>query len=85
MLSRRMLARLAGPVLALPALPAAAQPRAGTLRVVSPWEIGGLDPARSGYIFARMQVAETLVTTDRDNTLAPLLARGWRVDANGLT
>lgn len=85
MLSRRMLARLAGPILALPALPAAAQSRAGTLRVVSPWEIGGLDPARSGYIFVRMQVAETLVTTDRDNNLAPLLARGWRVDEDGLT
>ncbi len=83
MLSRRMLARLSGAALAMPALPASAQPRA-TLRVVTPWEIGGLDPARSGYIFARMQVAETLVTTGTDNTLTPLLARAWTVSDDGL-
>ena len=56
-----------------------------TLRVVTPWEIGGLDPARSGYVFQRMQIAETLVGTDTAGALAPLLARAWRLDADRLT
>jgi peptide/nickel transport system substrate-binding protein len=72
--------------LAMPALlrPAAAQ-AARTLRVASPFEIGGLDPARSGYVFQRMQVAETLVGTDEQGRLVPLLASGWRLDEDRLT
>lgn len=35
-----------------------------TLRLVGPWEIGALDPAHSGYVFSRHQVAETLATVD---------------------
>jgi peptide/nickel transport system substrate-binding protein len=75
---------LAAPVL-LPALarPALAQPGA-VLRVVSPFEIGGLDPARSGHVFQRMQVAEPLVGTDGAGALRPLLAAGWRLDADRL-
>jgi len=83
MTSRRTLVRALGLTLGLLALPAAAQPDA--LRIVAPWEIGGLDPARTGYLFQRMQVAETLVTTDRDNKLVPLLARGWHVSDDQLT
>ncbi|WP_170985153.1 ABC transporter substrate-binding protein [Roseomonas sp. AR75] len=66
--------------LAAPALArgANAQP-ARVLRVVAPWEIGGLDPARSGYVFQRMQIAETLVGTDERGALVPSLARGWRL------
>lgn len=78
------LARLFAAVLAgFSSIAAAQQPH--TLRVVAPWEIGGLDPARSGYIFGRMQVAETLVTTDRQNRLVPLLARDWHVSDDRLT
>ncbi len=70
----------------LPALarPAHAQP-VTVLRVVAPWEIGGLDPARSGHVFQRMQVAEPLVGTDERGALQPLLAAGWRLDADRLT
>ncbi|PWC91511.1 ABC transporter substrate-binding protein [Azospirillum sp. TSH100] len=61
----------------------AAAPR--TLRVVSPLEIGGIDPARSGYIFTRMGVAETLVGADSQGRPLPALAESWRVSDDGLT
>ena len=32
--------------------------------VVAPFEIGGLDPAISGFIFQRMQITETLLEAD---------------------
>ncbi|WP_298369782.1 ABC transporter substrate-binding protein [Azospirillum sp.] len=56
-----------------------------TLRVVSPLEIGGIDPARSGYIFTRMGVAETLVGADAQGRPLPALAESWRVSDDGLT
>jgi peptide/nickel transport system substrate-binding protein len=65
------------------ATPALAQaPR--VLRVVAPFEIGGLDPARSGYIFTRMQVTETLVGTDAQGALTPSLAAGWTLSEDRL-
>ncbi len=47
------------------------------LRVVAPFEILGLEPAQAGHIFLRMDVAETLVTFNRDGTAAPALAQSW--------
>ncbi len=58
---------------------------AQTLNVVGPWEIAGIDPAQSGYVFSRMQVAETLVSTTPEGALAPGLAESWAVDEDGLT
>ncbi|WP_026870757.1 ABC transporter substrate-binding protein [Inquilinus limosus] len=55
------------------------------LKVVGPWEIAGIDPAQSGYIFSRMQVAETLVTADPTGILAPALAESWSAADDGLT
>jgi peptide/nickel transport system substrate-binding protein len=77
---RHLLSALA----AAPLASAHAQTPPRTLRVVTPWEIGGLDPARSGYIFQRMQIAETLVGTDASGALVPSLARSWRIDADRL-
>ncbi len=57
---------------------------ARTLRIVSPWEIAGLDPARSGYIFARLQVAETLVGADEGGNPVPSLAESWTEAPDGL-
>jgi peptide/nickel transport system substrate-binding protein len=82
-MQRRPLLALA---LAAPALAGRAEAQPGrVLRVVAPWEIGGLDPARSGYVFTRMQVAETLVGTDAHGALLPSLARGWRLAEDGVT
>lgn len=47
------------------------------LRVVAPFEILGLEPAQSGHIFLRMDVAETLVSFDRQGVAVPALAQSW--------
>ena len=54
------------------------------LRVVGPWEIAGLEPATSGYLFTRMQVTQTLVDCDAQGRLRPGLAQRWQVAADGL-
>jgi peptide/nickel transport system substrate-binding protein len=58
--------------------------QARPLNVVGPWEITGIQPAQSGYIFSRMQVAETLIGVDEQGQLAPRLATAWRVSDDGL-
>ncbi|WEX90095.1 hypothetical protein PZN02_005449 [Sinorhizobium garamanticum] len=32
---------------------------AEALKVAGPWEITGIEPAQTGYVFSRLQVAET--------------------------
>jgi peptide/nickel transport system substrate-binding protein len=66
-------------------LPGRAEAQRDIVRVVGPWEIGGLDPNRSGYNFSRMQVTETLVTTDAENRLVPALAESWQVSPDQLS
>lgn len=58
--------------------------QAETLKVVGPWEIAGIDPAQSGYVFSRLQVAETLVSADPTGKLVPALAEAWSVSGDGL-
>ncbi|EHL97462.1 ABC transporter, substrate-binding protein, family 5 [Acetobacteraceae bacterium AT-5844] len=72
---RSLLLSTAG--LPLLARPAPAQPAADHFRVVTSQEINGLDPARSGYIFTRMQVLETLLGADDGGLPVPGLARSW--------
>ncbi|MDQ4053917.1 MAG: ABC transporter substrate-binding protein [Actinomycetota bacterium] len=48
-----------------------------TLRVVSPMEIHSLDPGTSDGIFTRLEVAETLVSSDLAGELVPALAESW--------
>ncbi|MGP9767629.1 ABC transporter substrate-binding protein [Halomonas sp. AOP13-D3-9] len=55
-----------------------------SLDIVAPWEIDGVDPTTSGYVFSRMRVAETLVDTDNQGRLAPGLASSWEVSDVGL-
>ncbi len=54
------------------------------LQVVAPWEVGGLAPARSGHLFMRLQVCETLVDVGTDGRLQPGLAQRWSCSADGL-
>lgn len=63
----------------------AAANTATTLQITGPWEIGSLAPAASGYIFARLQVTETLMEVHDDGTPAAGLARAWSTSADGLT
>ena len=54
------------------------------LQLVGPWEVGGLQPAVSGYLFTRLQVAETLMGALDDGTPAAALAEHWHASADGL-
>jgi peptide/nickel transport system substrate-binding protein len=55
------------------------------LTVVGPWEMTGLDPSRAGYMFARMEVVETLLDVSNRGRLQPRLATSWQVSNDGLT
>ncbi|MFC5729100.1 MULTISPECIES: ABC transporter substrate-binding protein [Nocardioides] len=48
-----------------------------TLRIAGPFEVHSLDPAADGEVFTRLQVVETLVTSDIQGELAPGLATTW--------
>lgn len=53
------------------------------LDIVAPWEINSLDPVQSGYVYGRMQVAETLVKSDIEGNLVPGLATDWKSEDGG--
>ncbi|MFN3364086.1 MAG: ABC transporter substrate-binding protein [Allorhizobium sp.] len=57
----------------------------GVVDIVAPFEIGGLDPSKSGDIFLRMGIVETLVEADKDGNPVPALAKSWTVSEDGLT
>lgn len=50
---------------------------ADTLRIAGPFEVHSLQPALDGEIFTRLQVSETLVTSDLRGELVPGLATAW--------
>ncbi|MDG6895245.1 ABC transporter substrate-binding protein [Volucribacter amazonae] len=49
-----------------------------SLVVVTPWEITSTDPSKSGYIFQRLQLAETLVEVEDNGRLVAGLATDWQ-------
>jgi len=55
------------------------------LKVVGAWKIKGMEPAQSGYIFSRTEVAETLMTVDKTGKVIPSLAKRIQVSKDGLT
>ena len=69
----------------LPVGTARAQASGAVLRVVTPWEIGSLEPSRTGYVFARMQVAETLLNADDGGLPRPGLATAWTMAEDRLS
>ncbi|MCA1973154.1 MAG: ABC transporter substrate-binding protein [Caenispirillum sp.] len=83
MLRRHLRLALLTATLLLPAAPAALATD-GVLDIVAPWEIGSMDPAKHGYVFTRLQIAETLVEVDDGGALRPGLAEAWEVTADGL-
>lgn len=54
------------------------------LKIVSPWEITNLQPVRSGFVFQRLGIVETLLSCRSDGTAEPGLTSAWGVTANGL-
>ena len=53
------------------------------LIVVTPWEITAIDPSKSGFIFQRLQLAETLVDATQNAELQPMLAKSWSSNEKG--
>ncbi|GIX23579.1 MAG: ABC transporter substrate-binding protein [Caldimonas sp.] len=84
-LTRRQALRYAGLAAAVACVPTQARTTPAPLQIVGPWEIVGLHPASSGYIFTRLQVAETLIGAADDGSPEPALARRWEVSGDGLT
>jgi peptide/nickel transport system substrate-binding protein len=83
---RRSFTFLVGAALAgagLTAAPARADER--VLNVVAPWQVTSLDPADTGYIAARMGIAETIIGVEPDGKLVGLVASGWTLDDDRLT
>ncbi|MCO4052774.1 MAG: ABC transporter substrate-binding protein [Bosea sp.] len=67
------------------AIPAAAFAEPGVLRVAAPWEYTSNEPSDTGYIMARMQIAETLVMVEPDGKLVGGVAESWSVAEDRLT
>ena len=85
-LRRRHLLQASAAGLACAAVPAAqAHAPRGPLQIVGPWDIGGLQPAISGHVFTRLQIAETLLGAHDHGQAAPALAQRWEVAGDGLT
>lgn len=60
-------------------------PKTRLLKVTSPWEVGSLDPSKTGYIFTRLEITETLVEVDTNGQLSPGLASQWSVSPDQRT
>ena len=56
-----------------------------TLQVVAPWEVASLEPVKTGYVFARMQVLETLVTANDRAEAVAAIAEAWTLSADRLS
>jgi len=66
-ITRRSALALSASAVAAAALPSQSfAQEAGVLRVASPWEWTSNEPTDTGYIMARMQIAETLVMVEPD-------------------
>lgn len=80
--SRLLLGAVAASLLTLTACggSSSAGSSADTLRIVGPFEVHSLDPTADGEIFTRLQVTETLVTSDVAGELTPGLASTWSAE-----
>ncbi|MCZ8274999.1 MAG: ABC transporter substrate-binding protein [Microcystis sp. LE19-4.1E] len=85
-ITRRSALALSASAVAAAALPSQSfAQEAGVLRVASPWEWTSNEPTDTGYIMARMQIAETLVMVEPDGKLVGGIAESWTVSDDRLT
>lgn len=54
-----------------------------TVDIRAAFEFSSLDPTRSGFVFTRMQVLETLLNVDDKGALTPGLASFWQLEDGG--
>jgi peptide/nickel transport system substrate-binding protein len=80
----RRAALVGGAALSLTSLSSRAQTQPTALKIAAPFEITGFDPVRSGFIFGRLEIAETLVTADDGGRPVSALASSWTVSDDGL-
>ncbi|MBM6550874.1 ABC transporter substrate-binding protein [Marinomonas ostreistagni] len=77
---------LAGAIsaLALATTPVNAEPTdQNTVKINAAFEFSSIDPSRSGYVFTRMQIFETLLNVDNQGNLTPGLASAWDILEGG--
>ena len=55
------------------------------LRVVAPFEVHSIEPSRTGFVFTRMGVSETLLGADDGGLPVAALATAWTVSDDRLT
>ncbi|TWI52617.1 peptide/nickel transport system substrate-binding protein [Pseudomonas duriflava] len=55
------------------------------LTLGGPFEFTSQDPARDGYVYTRLQIAESLLEVNDNGELLPGLAQTWDMSPNGLT
>ncbi len=61
----------------------AAPTEQNTVKINAAFEFSSIDPSRSGYVFTRMQVIETLLNVDTQGNLIPGLATEWQILEQG--
>jgi peptide/nickel transport system substrate-binding protein len=54
------------------------------LSVVAPWEISNVDPSKAGYVFTRLEIAETLMSVNNAGALTGGLAAQWEASPDQL-
>lgn len=64
-------------------LPGLGHGAAPVLSVSAPWEITSHDPSKSGFVFLRLNIAETLIESDKQGKPLPGLARSWSHSQDG--
>jgi peptide/nickel transport system substrate-binding protein len=84
--TRRSALALAASATAIAGFPSILRAREqGVLRVAAPWEWTSNEPTDTGFIMARMQIAETLVMVEPDGRLVGGIAESWSVGEDNLT
>lgn len=84
--TRRSALALAVSATALAGFPSLLRAQAAdVLRVASPWEWTSNEPTDTGYLMARLQIAETLVMVEPDGKLIGGIAESWTVNDDKLT
>lgn len=54
-----------------------------TVKIKGAFEFSSIDPSKSGFVFTRMQVLETLLNIDDKGKLIPGLAAAWEISEDG--
>lgn len=82
-MKNKLITALLGGMLLLPAAVTAEPNQQNTVNIQAAFEFSSLDPTRSGFVFTRMQVLETLLNVDSQGGLLPGLASEWSIEDGG--